>query len=160
MSFYRPQFLLAISSIFFIKEVAFSLHNYPFESLLVLQLFGLPICIEILTTIIVPPSLEVLGNIDFLGVFMPYSIDVIGKWLNDFFKGSNVLNRVYFKTLDKIYQLINEMIFLFIVLDKRTFHCLYTFFDYQNVDSDGSIIWCKSLVWVDVMIFVFWWVRM
>ena len=44
-----------------------------------------------------------LSDIDYLEVFMPYSIDIIGKWLNNFFKGSNVLNKVCFETFDEIY---------------------------------------------------------
>ena len=61
---------------------------------------------------------------------MPYSIGIISEQMNNFFKSSNVLDRVCFKTLDKVYQLVNKMMFLFAVLDKRTFYCLYMFFKY------------------------------
>jgi len=114
---------------FFVKEAMFCLLDYSFESFPVLQLFGLFIYIEIPITVIIPPSYGVLCDIDFLGVFIPYSINIIGKQIN-FFKGSNVLDRVYFETLDKVYQLVNEITFLFAVLDKRMFCCLYMFLEY------------------------------
>ena len=124
------------------KKVIFCLLDYSFESFPVFQLFGLLICIKIPITIIIPPSFGVLHDIGFLGIFMLYSIDIISEQLNNFFKSSNILNKVCFETLDKIYQLINKITFLFTILDKRIFCFLYMFLKYWNVNSDRSMVWC------------------
>ena len=43
-------------------------------------------------TIIVPPSFEMLCNIDLLGMFTPYTVDIISEQVNDFFKHGTIKN--------------------------------------------------------------------
>ena len=107
---------------FSIKEVLFCLLNSLFESLPAFQIFGLSVHVKIPTTIIVPPSFRMLRNIDLPGVFVPYSFDIIGKQMNDIFKSFSALNKVYFETLDRAYQLVNKMTFLITILDKKLFY--------------------------------------
>ena len=54
-------------------------------------------------TVIIPPSFRMLSNIDLFGIFVPYSFDIIGKQMNDFFKGYGTLNSICFEALNKAY---------------------------------------------------------
>ena len=58
-----------------------------------------------------------LSNVDNLGVFMLYSIDVAGKHLNNGFESVNTLNRLCVDTLERMNKLINKLRFFFTILD-------------------------------------------
>ena len=64
---------------FSIKEVSFCLLNYFFELFPVFKLFRLFIYIQISIAIVVPPSFGILCNVYNLGVFVPYSVNIVGE---------------------------------------------------------------------------------
>jgi len=64
---------------FSIEEVLFHLLNCSFEPFLVFKLPRLSVHIQIPTTIIVPPHFGVLGNVYDLGMFMPYSVNIVSE---------------------------------------------------------------------------------
>jgi len=91
-------------------------------------------------TIIVPLSFRTFSNVDNLGVFMPYFIDVAGKCLNNSFKSVNALNGLCVDTLEKMNKLINKLRFLFTISDQRSFFGLNVFFDDRDVDSNRGMV--------------------
>jgi len=62
-----------------IEEVLFYLLNHFFEPFSVFKLSKLSIHIQIPVTIVVPLYFGVFGNIYNLGIFVPYSINIISK---------------------------------------------------------------------------------
>jgi len=64
---------------FSIKEVSFCLLNSSFEFFPVFKLFGMSVHIKIPVTIIIPQSFRILHNVNNLGVFVLYSVDIVGK---------------------------------------------------------------------------------
>ena len=79
MSSQRLQFLLVILSIFPLKKFHFVFLTVSLNFFPVFQSFGLSVHIKIPMTIIIPPSLRMLSNINVLGVFVPYSVNIVGK---------------------------------------------------------------------------------
>jgi len=60
--------------------------------------------------------------------------------LNNVFKSFDALDKGHIHALDSIYKLFDEIVLLITVLDEGSFFCLYTFTEYQDIDSDRSMI--------------------
>ena len=152
MSSHEPHFLFGNFINLSIKEVTFHPLDYPFEFLPVFQSFWLFVHIKVSLTIIVPPGFGVLCDVDILRMFMLYTVNIDSEWVNNFFKYIAIKNEICFEIFDKICQLFNKMIFFLIILGERLFCYMNMFLNYQYVDGNRSVIWCKSLVWVDMMV--------
>jgi len=102
---------------FSIEKFLFCLLDSPFEFLPILESFGLFVHVYVSMTIIVPPSFRIFSDVNNLGVFMPYSIDVAGKHLNNSFESVNALDELGVDTLERMNKLVNKMRFLFTIID-------------------------------------------
>jgi len=60
--------------------------------------------------------------------------------LNNVFKSFDTLDKGNIHALDGIYKLFDKIVLLITVLDERSFFCFYTFTEYQDIDSDRSMI--------------------
>ena len=71
---------------FSIKEGLFSILDHFLELLPVINTLSQPIFLEVLAAIIVPPTFEVLSNIDKLQILFPYSFYEMSKSKDDVFE--------------------------------------------------------------------------
>ena len=90
--------------------------------------------------IIIPPSFKIPSDVGNFGVFVPNSINVAREHLNNGFESINTLNGFCVDTLERTNKLIDEMRFLFTVLDQRSFFCLNIFLNNRDVNSDRNMV--------------------
>jgi len=109
---------------FFVKEVIFCHLDHFFEFLLVFQQFWLSFLIKILLTVIIPPSFEVLHDVNFPKVLMLYIINICSKGIYNLLKYVATKNWVCLEIFDKFYQFFNKAIFFLTILGKNSFHCV------------------------------------
>jgi len=71
---------------FSVEKRSFGILDHFFELLSVINALSQPIFLEALAAIIVPPTFEVLGNIDNLQILFPYSFYEMSESKNNIFK--------------------------------------------------------------------------
>jgi len=64
---------------FSIEKVLFGLLNHSFEPFPVFKLSKLSICIQVPMTIVVPPCFGMPSDVYNLGMFVPYSVNIVSK---------------------------------------------------------------------------------
>jgi len=75
--------------------------------------------IQISTVVIVPPDFGMPCDVDFLGMFMPYIVNIYGKRVDNFLKNMNINNRISFEVLYEVFQFSNKLILLFTLFDEN-----------------------------------------
>lgn len=49
----------------------------------------MPILLEVLITVVIPPDFRAFGDIDGFGMFIPNAFDIVGNHLNNCFENVN-----------------------------------------------------------------------
>ena len=137
---------------FFIKEVAFYFLDYPFEFILVFQLFWLSVLIQILLTVIIPSSFGMIFDVNFPRVLMPYVVNICSEGIYNPFEHIAIKNWICLEIFNKVYQFFNKAIFLLTIPSKDSFCCLDVFLSYWYINRDRGMIRGKSSIQVDMMI--------
>ena len=85
-------------------------------------------------------------NVDFFGVFIPWTVDICGKQTNYFFKGISINDKIGLEILYGIFNFCNKSFFLLTVLDENVFRCLRMFFDNRNSNIYGYMVGRELLI--------------
>ena len=78
------------------------------------------VCIQVSITVIIPPDFGMSCDVDFLGMFMPYIVDVYSKRVDNFFENININNRISLEILYEVFHFSNKSILLFTLFDENT----------------------------------------
>ena len=105
---------------FIVKELLFCFLNSSFEFLPIIQTSWMLVCIQVSITVIIPPDFGMSCDVDFLGMFMPYIVDVYSKRVDNFFENININNRISLEILYEVFHFSNKSILLFTLFDENT----------------------------------------
>ena len=113
------RFVLLVSSFlnFSVEEDMLSFLDHILELLPFFHSSRLSTHIQISTTIFISPCFRAFCDICSLGEFKPYSVNIAYKGLDDGFKSIDIWNWFGVDTLDVINKFIDEVFFLFTILE-------------------------------------------
>ena len=112
------------------------------EGFPIFQAFQQPVIFQVPSIIFILPTLEVLYNIDDLGVFFPSIVDYTSELIDNSVQTGYIWLVGYIEISDKYGNLFDKGHFLLTIFGDRAFGYIDAFFNDRDRDGKKGMVWC------------------